>query len=94
MGGRYEEIIDRESAYELLKSRAEEEERMAAAEAAEKDASRASSDDVWLKPKRRRSSNRQSFGEAIMKSAARKATTMITGKLVRGLLGSLLGGSR
>ncbi len=96
VGGRYEEIIDRESAYELLKERAEEEERMAAAEAAEKDTSRTFSDDVWLKPKptRKPTSNRQSFGEAIMKSVARKATTMITGKLVRGLLGSLLGGRR
>ncbi len=96
VAGRYDEVIDRESAYELLKQRAEEEERVAAAEKAEQAAAASNSDDVWLKPKRtrKRASNRQSFGEAIMKSAARKATTMLTGKLVRGLLGSLLGGRR
>jgi len=94
MAGRYEEVIDRESAYELLKARTEEQERI---EAAEKQAEKpVSQDDVWLRPKptHKPSSNRQSFGEAILKSAARKASTMLTGKLVRGLLGSLLGGKR
>jgi len=94
MAGRYEEMIDRESAYELLKARTEEEERVAAAE--KQEAKSVNKDDVWLRPKptRKPSSNRQSFGEAILKSAARKASTMLTGKLVRGLLGSLLGGKR
>ena len=89
VAGRYDEVIDRESAYERLKARSAEEARMAAAE---KQA--AADDHVWLKPKpsRKRRSNRQSLGEAIMKSAARKASSMITGKLVRGILGSLLGG--
>ncbi len=85
VGGRYEELIDRESAYELLKQRSEEESRVAAAVKADEQSSSG-------RPKRKRSSNRQSVSEAIMKSIARKASTMITGRLVRGLLGSLLGG--
>ncbi|MBM4247081.1 MAG: DUF853 family protein, partial [Deltaproteobacteria bacterium] len=48
---------------------------------------------------RGRSSQRQSVGEAMMKSAARSASTVIAregtklgAKLVRGILGSLFGG--
>ncbi len=89
VGDRYDKVIDRESAYELLQQRAEEAEREALAAKAEQE--QASADDAWLKPKRKRRSNRQGFGEAIIKSAARKAATMITGRLVRGILGSLLG---
>jgi len=88
VSGRYEEIVDRESAYELLKEKAEDEARAKAAAKAEKE------QQVWSKPTPKRSSGgrrRQSIGEAMMKSAARTATTAITGRIVRGLLGSLLG---
>jgi len=86
LNGRYEETVDRESAYELLKQKAEDEARAKAATKAEK------KEQVWRKPAPKRSGGRrQSLGEAMMKSAARTATTAITGRIVRGLLGSLLG---
>jgi hypothetical protein len=83
--GKYDEETDRESAYELLKQRAEK-----AAEEAERQASQ-------QKPEKNngRSSNRQSWQEAMLKSAARSVGTVLGregGKLLRGILGSLLRG--
>jgi len=93
VAGRYEEIIDRESAHELLKARSEEESRREAAIQAEQQQR------AWEEPatpKRRPGRPRDSLGESIMKSAARSVSTAIGGaigrRLVRGLLGSLLGG--
>lgn len=74
--GKYEQELDRESAYELLKDRAEQ-------EAASQEAARAA-------PKGR--SNRQSIGEAFVKSAARSIGRQIGRQLIRGIMGSLLGG--
>lgn len=77
----YDKTVDRESAYEILKERAEElakrEER--ASRRQEKAAPRSGA-----APKRRRS-NRQSVGEAAFKTAART----LARELVRGILGSL-----
>lgn len=88
MNGRYEQMMDRESAYELLKQKAEEQQRADAAARAEKE-------QRTLESKQSRRSTggrqRQSVAEAILKSAARTATTAITGRIVRGILGSLLG---
>ncbi|MEM6708801.1 MAG: helicase HerA-like domain-containing protein [Pseudomonadota bacterium] len=78
----YDQRIDRESAYELLKERAElaaERERRE-----ENKAARGSS----RKSKRR--SSRQSTGEAMLKSAARTVGRTLGNRLIRGLLGSLL----
>lgn len=77
--GRYEQQIDRESAYELLKQKAV---RLAAR-----------SEQVPQKA-RQRSSSRESVGEALMKSVARSIGTNVGRQIVRGVLGSLLGGRR
>ena len=81
IGSIYDKAVDRESAYEILQARAErmakEEERARKREEKEKSRSR--------KPTRRRRSNRQSVGEAALKTAVRT----LSREIVRGLLGSL-----
>ena len=84
MGERYGKTIDRESAYEILTERAEK--RAAAAEKEERSRGRGKSS---RGKGRTRRSNRQSVGEAAMKSAARSLATSLTRTLVRGLLGGL-----
>ena len=76
--GRYDEIVDRESAYEMLKQKAEQ-----LAEAAEREASN--------KPAASRRSTRQSPMEAMVKSAARSMGSQIGRQIMRGILGSLFG---
>ncbi len=91
--GRYDETLDRESAYEMLVQRAEkqaaQEEAIeleeAAREAAEAKTASAS------KSKRRRS-NRQSPTEAFVKSAARAVGSQLGRRVIRGVLGSLFKG--
>ncbi|HDP88967.1 MAG TPA: DUF853 family protein [Thioalkalivibrio sp.] len=80
--GRYDETIDRHSAYEMLKERAEKE----AAVAAEQ--GRQTKNSAAARPR----SNRQSTGEAFIKSAARSIGSQVGRQIVRGILGSLLGG--
>lgn len=79
--GRYEQAVDRESAYEILKNKAE---RMAAV------AERQDTGSSYG----RRGRNRQSVGEAMLKSAARSIGSQLGRQIIRGLLGSLLGGRR
>jgi DNA double-strand break repair helicase HerA and related ATPase len=79
--GKYDTVVDRESAYELLKKRAEQ---------AAKEAEQAQQKDKKKSP--RRGSSRQSWQEAMMKSMARSAGTFIGRegpKFLRGILGSL-----
>jgi hypothetical protein len=78
MADKYDETVDRQSAYEVLKDRAEKH-----AQAKEKAREKESKTRSTKKPARR--SNRQSVGEAAMKSAART----LANALVRGVLGSL-----
>ena len=82
--GRYDAIIDRESAYEMLKQKAEQQ-AAAAAKAAEADArnkaTTASS----------RRSNRQTPVEAMITSTARSIGSQIGRQIVRGIMGSLFG---
>jgi DNA helicase HerA-like ATPase len=81
--GKYEEAIDRKSAYEMLKERALKAQQQAAEE--EKDRKAAT-------PKKR-TSNRQTWSEAMIKSAARSIGTTLGregGKFLRGILGSFL----
>ncbi len=80
MADKYDETVDRESAFEVLKERAE---RRAEAEAK----ARAKENKAKASKKRttRRRSNRQSVGEAAFKTAART----LARELVRGVLGSL-----
>ena len=76
--GRYDAALDRESAYELLKQRAD----MQVKQTATADNSR--------RPGR----PRQSIVEAMAKSAARSIGSSLGRQIVRGILGSLLGKSR
>ncbi len=83
LGAKYDTTVDRESAFEVLKKRAEvaTKQAEAAQEAAEKAA-----------PKKR-SSNRQSIGEAAVKSVVRSLSSSvgrtIAREVMRGLMGSL-----
>ena len=85
MAGRYDEAVDRESAYELLEKRKVEAAK--AAEKAEKAEMAASEKKSARKPARR--SSRQSYGEAAIKSALRTASNQLARHIVRGILGSL-----
>ncbi len=79
--GRYEQTVDRESAYEHLKERAAKEKEK------EKDV------DTKDKDKgRRRRSNRQSVTEAMVKSVVRALGSSLGRRIARGVLGSILKG--
>ncbi len=92
--GRYDTPVDRESAYELLKKRVEDEQRAELAEqvrieqekAAKKEESKGN---MWTG-----TSRRQGVGEAIVKSVVRSVGSSLGRQIVRGILGSLLGGRR
>lgn len=90
--GRYDELLDRESAYEILKQKAEQklsdEEALAKAEAeaeakmkAEKAASKKTSS----------GRKRQGVFEAMAKSAARSIGSSLGRQIIRGVLGSIIG---
>ncbi|MEO0413058.1 MAG: helicase HerA-like domain-containing protein [Pseudomonadota bacterium] len=76
VGRHYDQDVDRESAYEILAARAEK-----AADVAEQEEKKA--------PKKKRSSNRQSVGEAAVKSVVRSISSGLGRAIVRGLLGAL-----
>lgn len=78
--GRYDEVVDRESAYERLKQRAEEH----AAELKHQIEAKNTST-----PKR--ASSRESPMEAMVKSAARSIGSQVGRQIIRGVLGSLFG---
>ncbi len=84
--GHYEKALDRESAYELLKARA------AAATQAEQTAAPAAADKSA--PARTSTARGDSPMTALAKSTLRSIGSTIGRELVRGLMGSLLGGSR
>ncbi|MCK5831419.1 MAG: DUF853 family protein [Methylococcales bacterium] len=75
---RYDEDIDRESAYELLKQRADK-------------AFNEKENEQTQKSPSKKSRGRQSVGEAMLKSVARSVGSTLGRRIVRGLLGSLLG---
>jgi uncharacterized protein len=76
--GRYDEVVDRESAYEMLKQKAQQQ---AADTAQEKN----------KKSSTARRSTRQSPVEAMVTSAARSIGSQLGRQIMRGLLGSLFG---
>lgn len=88
VAGRYEETLDRESAYEVLKARAEK--AALEAEKAAKKAAEEAEKEKQNKPKKR--SNRQSAGEAFLKSIARTLGSGLGRQIVRGILGSIFKG--
>lgn len=80
VAGVYDKVLDRESAHEVLKQRAEDMQKQVA-------------EKVEAKAKKSASSSRRETPlEAFAKSAMRSIGTQLGSKLVRGLLGSLLGG--
>ncbi len=83
--GVYDEAIDRESAYEILKGRAEKAAEEAEKMEEEKAKERAS------KPKKS-TGNRQGYVEAATKSLLRAASSRIGREIVRGVLGSIFKG--
>ncbi len=85
LNGKYEQTLDRSSAYELLAERAA----AAAARQAEIDA-QAAEEQAAKSAQRSTGRRRQSVGEALLKSAARSVGSSLGRQLVRGVLGSLL----
>ncbi len=85
MAGKYDVTLDRESAYELLRERAD---KLAASEEKEKETAAAEKAAAKSAAPRKRSSNRQSAGEAMLKSTLRSVGTSLGRALIRGLLGS------
>lgn len=98
VAGLYEAALDRESAFEILKERAEiaaeaarkaeeEEER---AEEKEKELIRARRYDGYSSRKKKTSSRSDSVGKAFVKSFARQLGTRAGQQLIRGIVGTLL----
>ncbi|NNL87868.1 MAG: DUF853 family protein [Marinicaulis sp.] len=87
MGDRYDEMVDNESAYEILKDRREkiEKEQERASKREEKTKSRKSSSRTGGRRTTRRRSNRQSAGEAAFKTFVRT----LAREAARGILGTL-----
>jgi hypothetical protein len=86
VAGRYDQAVDRESAYEILHKRASEELARAAAEQ-EKAAHR---HERVAEAPRRGQSRREGVVEAMTKSVVRSIGNQIGRQIVRGLLGSIL----
>ncbi len=92
VAGHYEKAVERESAYELLKARADQ---VAAQSAAQKPKeSSLASDILFGKTGPRGGRQSQGLIEAMAKSAARTAGSQVGRELIRGVLGSLLGRRR
>jgi DNA helicase HerA-like ATPase len=82
--GRYDAVIDRESAYEMLKQKAEQQAEAAAKAAEAKTRDKAASTSA-------RRSSRQTPVEAMITSTARSIGSQIGRQIVRGIMGSLFG---
>nr|HMS43913.1 DUF853 family protein [Pyrinomonadaceae bacterium] len=95
VAGQYETVVDRESAYEMLKAKSEAAAQAAqiqleteqAAEQAEREAKEAQ------KAEKASNSGGDSAFEAFTKSAARAVGSNVGRQIVRGVLGSIFGGS-
>jgi hypothetical protein len=88
--GRYDNLIDRESAFEILRTRGEQvAQQQAAAEQAEAEAKQAKAEEKAAGPSRRS----DSVVESMVKSVARAAGSQLGRQLIRGVLGGLFGGS-
>ena len=95
--GHYEKAVDRESAFEKLKVRAEEKTQQAAAadaqKAREKTAAQAEKEAAKAGGKSR-SRSRDDLVETVMKSTMRAAGSQLGRQITRGLLGGIFGGKR
>jgi hypothetical protein len=87
--GHYENAVDRESAFEKLKVRADEKtQQAAAAEAQDK------SEKEAARTERHSKSRNDDLVESVMKSAMRSAGSQLGRQITRGLLGGIFGGKR
>lgn len=79
--GHYEKVVDRESAFEMLRARTQQQTKEA--------------EKIETKPKAAKSAGRQSddLVSSVMKSAGRAMASQAGRELTRGILGSLLGGT-
>ena len=92
MQGRYDQALDRESAYELLKKRTEAAQALEAQQQAELEAAkRRQQEERAQRRKTGGGRRRQSAGEAMIKSAARAIGSQIGRQIIRGVLGSIFG---
>jgi hypothetical protein len=102
--GHYEKLVDRESAYEMLKARAE---KAAAESQAQAQAEAQARQGPYgypppgqgrspypQEPRRPAGRSRDTLIEAMAKSAARSVGSSLGRQILRGVLGSILGGSR
>ena len=92
LAGHYEKAVDRESAHEKLKARAEQMTQQAAAQQPKE--SGLASDILFGKTGPRGGRQSQGLLEAMAKSAARTVGSQVGRELIRGVLGSLLGKRR
>ncbi|MDO8310535.1 MAG: DUF853 family protein, partial [Sideroxyarcus sp.] len=98
LAGHYEQVIDRESAYEKIKGRTEQkQEESAAATAQQAGASSGGGlggmlGGIFGSGTGNSTTRRQSAGEALVKSVVRTVGAEVGRQLVRGVMGSLLGG--
>jgi hypothetical protein len=84
VAGIYEQAVDRQSAHEILNERA-------AKQAAEVEQARQKE---IAKAEKRTGSGRQTVLESFFKSAARSVGSTIGRQIIRGVLGSIMGGRR
>jgi DNA helicase HerA-like ATPase len=98
VAGVYDKTVDRESAHEILKARAEKAAEAAAAEAAAKQQAKAQPETgmggVLGDILGGRGGRRESAIEAMAKSAARSMGSQVGRAIMRGVLGSIFGGKR
>ncbi|MDW7712006.1 MAG: helicase HerA-like domain-containing protein [Deferrisomatales bacterium] len=92
VAGAYDRAVDRESAYEMLKARAEEAAKQAGAPEPRAARGARGRPEPGKAPGGGRS--RESAGEAFAKSAARAVGSQVGRAIIRGVLGGLLGGKR
>ncbi len=88
--GVYDQVVDRQSAYEMLQQKADPEPEAPAPRRGSWEGDEASGQPA----PRARASNRQSMGEAFAKSMLRTIGSQVGRELIRGVLGGLAGGSR
>ncbi len=98
VAGVYDKTVDRESAHEILKARAEKAAEAAAAEAEVKQRAKAQPETgmggVLGDILGGRGGRRESAVEAMAKSAARSIGSQVGNAIIRGVLGSIFGGKR
>ena len=94
LAGHYEQVVDRESAYEILKGRAVEDKAPGEAQSAPAPQKSGVLGGLLGSVLGGGTSRRQSAGEAMLKSVLRTVGAEVGRQLVRGVMGSLLGGGR